>query len=140
VCRVKSAGDTESRSDQATGKDTGAPGRTRGLYAATTVAPPERVESRNTFPSRSSLMYAVVARSGSMRSARAAIALVAAATSSAPCPSIGTNTWTPLAPLVFTAPDRPASASACRIRNAAPTASSKASGDGGSRSSTRCVG
>lgn len=34
----------------------------RGLYAATTVAPPARVESRKTFPLRSSRMNAVVLR------------------------------------------------------------------------------
>ena len=33
-----------------------------------------------------------------------------------PASSIGTNTCTPLAPLVFTAPSRPTSASACRTR------------------------
>ena len=82
VRTVKSAGATWSRSSQATGNDTGAPGRTRGLYAAATVAPPARVESRNTLPPRSSRMNAVVASSGSSRSARAAIARVAAATSS----------------------------------------------------------
>jgi hypothetical protein len=36
---VKSPGATESRSSQRTGNDTGTPGRTRGLYAAATVAP-----------------------------------------------------------------------------------------------------
>ncbi len=61
---VKSAGETSSRSSQRTGNDTGMPGRTRGLYAATTVAPPTRVESTNTRPPRSSLMNAVVAIGG----------------------------------------------------------------------------
>ena len=37
---VKSAGVTRSSSSQVTGNDTGTPGRSRGLYAATTVAPP----------------------------------------------------------------------------------------------------
>jgi hypothetical protein len=71
-----------SRSSQGTGNDTGTPGRTRGLYAAATVAPNALVESMNTFPSRSSLMNAVVASPGSSRSARPARALVAAAASS----------------------------------------------------------
>ena len=47
---VKSPGAIASRSSQPTGNDTGTPGRTRGLYAATTVAPPTRVESTNTLP------------------------------------------------------------------------------------------
>src|SRR5262249_43808469 len=47
-CTVKSVGTTSSRSSQSTGNDTGTPGRTRGLYAATTVAPPTRVGSTNT--------------------------------------------------------------------------------------------
>ena len=79
---VKSPGTTESRSSQRTGNDTGTPGRTRGLYAAATVAPKARVESRNTLPSRSSLIKAVVARAGSRRAARVAMARVAAAASS----------------------------------------------------------
>jgi len=81
---VKSPGATESRSSQRTGNDTGTPGRTRGLYAAATVAPKARVESRNTLPARSSLIKAVVARAGSRRAARAAMARVAAAASSPP--------------------------------------------------------
>jgi hypothetical protein len=62
---VKSAGVMSSRSSQATGKETGTPGRTRGLYAAITVAPPTLVESTKTFPPRSALTNAVVAMSGS---------------------------------------------------------------------------
>jgi hypothetical protein len=87
VCTVKSPGETPSSSSQRTGNDTGTPGRTRGLYAAATVAPPALVESRKTFPSRSDRMNAVVASPGSSRSARAASALVAAAASAevAPC-------------------------------------------------------
>src|SRR5207245_1764621 len=46
-------------------------------------------------------------------------------------------TCRPLAPLVLTAPCRPASVSAWRTSRAAATAMSKASGAGGSRSSTR---
>jgi len=84
LCTVKSPGTTESRSSQRTGNDTGTPGRTRGLYAAATVAPKARVESRNTLPSRSSLIKAVVAKEGSSRAARAAMARVAAAASSPP--------------------------------------------------------
>ena len=34
---VKSAGETDPRSSQATGKDTGTPARTRGLYRSHTV-------------------------------------------------------------------------------------------------------
>ena len=45
----------------------GTPGRTRRLYAATTVAPPTRVASTKTFPPRSALTNAVVAISGSSR-------------------------------------------------------------------------
>ena len=82
LCTVKSPGTMESRSSQRTGNDTGTPGRTRGLYAAATVAPKARVESRNTLPSRSSLMKAVVAKEGSSRAARVAMARVAAAASS----------------------------------------------------------
>ena len=124
VRTVKSAGVTRSSSSQATGKDTGTPGRMRGLYAATTVAPPARVESRNTLPSRSSRMNAVVVSAGSSRSARAASARVAAATSSLPRrPRSGTNTCTPFAPLVLTAPARPAPARASRTSRAAWTAS-----------------
>jgi hypothetical protein len=82
VCTVKSPSSTPSRSSQRTGNDTGTPGRTRGLYAAATVAPYARVESRKTLPSRSSLMNAVVARAGSRRSARVAMARVTAAASS----------------------------------------------------------
>ena len=84
LCTVKSPGTTESRSSQRTGNDTGTPGRTRGLYAAATVAPKARVESRNTLPSRSSLMKAVVVRAGSRAEARVAMARVAAAASSPP--------------------------------------------------------
>ena len=54
-----------SRSSQATGKETGTPGRTRGLYAEMTVAPPTLVESTKTLPPRSALTNAVVAMSGS---------------------------------------------------------------------------
>jgi len=105
VCTVKSAGVTWSRSDQSKGNDTGVPGRRRGLYAATTVAPPARVESTNTFPARSSTMKAVVASAGSSASALAASARVAAPTSSTGAwSSIGTKTWRPFAPLVLTAP------------------------------------
>src|SRR5690606_22425779 len=50
VLMVKSRGVTRSSSSQATGNETGTPGLMRGLYAATTVAPPARVESRNTLP------------------------------------------------------------------------------------------
>jgi hypothetical protein len=75
------------------------------------VAPKALVESRNTLPSRSALMNAVVARSGSSRSARAAMALVAAAADSRSA-AIGTYTCSPLAPLVLTAPARPAPSSA----------------------------
>ena len=108
VCTVKSAGVTSSRSDQSTGKDTGQPGRTRGLYAATTVAPPTRVASTNTLAPRSSFMKAVVAISGSSRSTRAAIARSApAASSGAAWSSIGTNTCRPFAPLVLTEPGEP---------------------------------
>ena len=45
---VKSAGVIPSSSSHASGNDTGTPGRTRGLYADTTVAPPTRVESTKT--------------------------------------------------------------------------------------------
>ena len=140
VCTVNSEGVIESRSSQPTGNDTGTPGRTRGLYAAITVAPPTRVASTKTFPPRSSFMNVVVASSGSRRSARAAMARVAAAASSIETSrSIGTMTCTPLAPLVLTAPSSPASASAWRTRWAAATAIGNASPSGGSRSSTRCV-
>ena len=54
VATVKSDGDAAARSSQGSGNDTGRPGRSLGLYAAATVAPPARVESRNTFPPRSS--------------------------------------------------------------------------------------
>ena len=64
VWMVKSAGVMSSRSSQATGNETGTPGRTRGLYAAITVAPPTRVESTKTLPPRSALTNAVVAISG----------------------------------------------------------------------------
>ena len=70
---------TSSSSSHGTGNDTGTPGRTRGLYAAATVAPPVRVASTNTLPPRSALTNAVVATSGSSSSARRAIARVAAA-------------------------------------------------------------
>ncbi len=129
-----------SRSSQPTGNDTGTPGRTRGLYAAITVAPPTRVESTNTFPPRSSFTNAVVATEGSRLAARAAMARVAAADSSGDGrSSIGTNTCSPFAPLVLIAPSSPTSASACRTRWADRTAIGKASGSGGSRSSTRWV-
>ena len=56
------------------------------------MAPPALVGSTNTLPPRSSLMNAVVATSGSSRSARAATARVAAAASSSGTrPSTGTN-------------------------------------------------
>ena len=84
-------------------------------------------------------MNAVVARSGSSRSARAAMARVAAAADS-PSASIGTYTCTPLAPLVLTAPASPESASACRTRRAAATACPNSPPDGGSMSSIRYVG
>ena len=62
-------------------------------------------------------MNAVVAMLGSSATARAPIARVAAAASSSVASSsIGTNTCTPFAPLVFTAPSSPTSASACRTR------------------------
>ena len=110
----------ESRSSHGTGKDTGTPGRIRGLYAVITVAPPARVESTNTLPCRSSTTKAVVASTGSIFSARAAMARVAAATSGSSAgaasePSVirGTKTCMPLAPLVFAAPASPASSNAC---------------------------
>ena len=136
VCTVKSPGTTPSRSSQRNGNDTGTPGRTRGLYAAATVAPNALVESRKTFPSRSSLMNAVVARSGSSRSARAAMARVAAAASSLVA-SMGTYTCNPLDPLVLTAPERPTSMSAWRTSRAAATACPNGPPGGGSMSSTR---
>ena len=43
--------------DQSAG-EIGTPGRARGLYAATTVAPPARVASRNTLPPRSAFSNA----------------------------------------------------------------------------------
>ena len=105
---VKSPGVTSSRSSQVTGNDTGTPGRTRGLYAATTVPPPTRVESTKTLPPRSSFTNSVVATSGSRAAARAAMARVAAAASSSEVvPSMGTNTWSPLAPLVLTRAGQP---------------------------------
>lgn len=139
VCTVKSAGVTLSRSSHGTGNETVTPGRARGLYTAATVAPCARVESRKTFPSRSSLMNAVVARAGSSRSARTAMARVAAAASSA-LASIGTYTCAPLAPLVLTAPVSPTSASACRTSRRAATTCPNSPPDGGSMSSTRYVG
>ena len=72
VRTVKSPGRTCSSSSQVTGNDTGTPGRARGLYAATTVAPPALVESTNTLPPRSSRTNSVVATPGSSRAARAA--------------------------------------------------------------------
>ncbi len=140
VRMVKSAGVTDARSSQATGKETGTPGRSRGLYTDTTVAPPVRVGSTKTLPPRSSRMKAVVASAGSSRSARTARARVAAANSSASGPgSTGTKTCTPLAPLVFTAPASPASARACRTSSAAATPAANPPPSGGSRSSTRWV-
>src|SRR5215472_4519534 len=141
VCSVNPAGATRSRSSQVSGNETGTPGRTRGLYAATTVPPPTRVESRNTLPARSSRRNAVVVSAGSRRSARAATARVAAATSSTVTgASIGTNTCRPLAPLVLTSPARPASVKTWRTTCAARTASWNAPEDGGSMSRTRWVG
>ena len=64
VMIVKSPGATSSSSSHAIGNETGTPGRARGLYAAITVAPPVRVESMNTLPSRSALRNAVVAVCG----------------------------------------------------------------------------
>ena len=85
-------------------------------------------------------MKAVVAIEGSSASARAAIALVAAAASSGGAwSSTGTNTCTPFAPLVFTAPSNPTSVRACRTRCAVRTTMAKSSASGGSRSSTRWV-
>ncbi len=134
---LKSAGVTASRSSHATGNDTGAPGRARGLYTATSVAPPARVGSTNTLPPRSSLMNAVVATSGSSSAARAATALVAAAaSSSATSPASGTTTCRPFAPLVFTAAASPTPSSAARTSRAAATAAAKSAPGGGSRSST----
>ena len=139
MCTVKSPGTTPSRSSQRTGNDTGTPGRTRGLYAAATVAPPARVESRKTLPSRSSRINAVVASAGSSRSARAASALVAAAVSST-LASTGTYTCSPFEPLVLTAPASPAPASASRTSRAAATACPNGPPDGGSMSRIRYVG
>lgn len=137
VATVKSAGRTPARSAHGTGNDTGVPGRIRGLYAATTVAPPALVGSINTLPPRSSRMNAVVARSGSRSPALAAIARVAAAASGPLWPGVsGTNTCTPLAPLVFTAPASPAESSADRTSMATATALPKSSADGGSMSRT----
>ena len=108
LCNVKSAGTTSSRLSQGKGNETGTPGRTRGLYAAMTVAPPTRVASTKTFPPRSSFMKAVVAIAGSNFSARAAIARVAAAASSIETlSSMGTKMCRPLAPLVLIAPSKP---------------------------------
>ena len=116
------------------------PARTRGLYAATTVAPPTRVESTNTFPPRFSFMNSTVARLGSRAAAREAIARVAAAAaSSVGSSSIGTTTWRPFAPLVFTPDSRPASVSTCRTSRATETTIGNPLPSGGSRSSTRCV-
>jgi hypothetical protein len=39
LCTVKSPGVMPSRPSHGTGNETGTPGRTRGLYAATTLAP-----------------------------------------------------------------------------------------------------
>ena len=144
VRTVKSPGRTCSSSSQVTGNDTGTPGRARGLYAATTVAPPALVESTNTLPPRSSRTNSVVATPGSSRAARAAKARVAAATSGISASSrSGTNTCTPLAPLVLTPPDSPASSSACRTSSAAATAirnpSRGSTSSGGSRSRIRWV-
>jgi hypothetical protein len=100
------------------------------------VAPYALVESRKTFPSRSARTNAVVTSDGSSRSARAAMARVAAAADS-PSAAIGTYTCTPLAPLVFTAPASPHSESARRTSNAAATACPNSPPDGGSMSSTR---
>ena len=86
-------------------------------------------------------MNAVVARSGPSRSACAAIALVAAAASSLACPAAsGTTICTPFAPLVLTAPARPADASASRTSIAACTTRPKSDPAGGSMSSTRTSG
>ena len=81
---------------------------------------------------------------GSSRAARAASARVAAATSGISASSrSGTNTCTPLAPLVLTPPDSPASSSACRTSSAAATAirnpSRGSTSSGGSRSRIRWV-
>ena len=85
-------------------------------------------------------MNSTVARSGSRAAARDAIARVAAAAaSSVGSSSIGTITWSPFAPLVFTAEPRPASVSTCRTSRAAATTTGKPLPSGGSRSSTRCV-
>ncbi len=106
------------------------------------MAPPARVESTNTRPPRSALTNSVVARSGSSRAVRAASARVAPATSSKPCdPSSGTNTWIPLAPLVFTAAPSPQPSSTSRTSSAVRAARAKPAGPsrspGGSRSITR---
>jgi hypothetical protein len=136
VCTVKSPGTTPSRPSQRNGNETGTPGRTRGLYAAATVAPYALVESRKTLPSRSSLMNAVVTSAGSRRSARAETARVTAAASSL-LASTGTYTCSPLDPLVLTAPERPTSVSAWRTSRAAATACPNGPPGGGSMSSTR---
>jgi hypothetical protein len=82
-------------------------------------------------------MNAVVVSTGSSRSARAATARVAAAASSAEACVIGTNTCTPFAPLVLTAPASPQPASASRTSWAARIASRNSPPDGGSMSITR---
>ena len=121
VWTVKSAGVIESSSDQSSGNDTGVPGRSRGLYAAATVAPPARVASTNTLPPRSSTMNAVVAMSGSRASARAASARVAAATSSTGALIVGRRSGRRRAPpwRRWSSPHRPAR---CRPAPDAPDA------------------
>jgi hypothetical protein len=101
---------------------------------------PDRVESTKTFPPRSSFRYAVVATAGSSRSTRAASARFAAAASSMETPRSGTTTCSPFAPLVFTAPARPASSSDRRTRCATAATAAKSAPSGGSRSSTSPVG
>ncbi len=71
---------------------------------------------------------------------RAASARVAAATSSWEDPCTGTTTCSPLDPLVFTAPESPAPASASRASRATATTWPNSPPSGGSRSSTSPVG
>ena len=113
---VKSAGVTRRDRPSRPGTTPARPVGHRGLYAATTVAPPDtrRVDEH--------LAAAVLLderrrRDLGIERARPAPRWRGSrrpTSSSGARSSIGTNTCTPLAPLVLTAPSRPTSASACR--------------------------
>ena len=134
--RSRAAARPRSARPSASGVETGAPGFGRTEYTDAIVLPQPFWRWSTSTPARFFFSHSVVTSPGCSASSRRASRSANSYVSSKPCRrAIGTSTWMPSAPLVFTYERRSSSSSAARIRCATRTASGNPSGpSGGSRS------